>query len=594
MADSDGRVLNASGISVKNFYSRKGYSRSIEGKNRSRSQYRIIENIPEDSGSDSDSSDEYVPENSSSETESEAESEAESDAESDTESDTERPPERSRENEAQGEMAETHGRGRQNGRGRQSNKAWYKRDNNYQGVLPAFTGMFGVIAQGEEPIELFSSLFPDTLIDDIVFQSNMYALQQGKENLNLTSSELKTFLGINLMMTYVKYPRIRMYWSSNSGLRLPSIADAMSVDRFDEIKRYLHFVDNNSPADGSKFFKVRPVLNVLEATFLAAVKPEEYHAVDEQIIPFKGKHSSKQYIPKKPKPWGFKVWVRAGTSGYMYRFELYQGASGGRGDVGELGMAAEVVVRLCSDIHNNGHKVFFDNYFCSMPLLEKLREYGIESTERGTSSVVSTSDNITVTRWLDRSIIHIASTCAGKSPEDLAKRWSKKESEVIQIARPFAVSFYNSHMGGVDLVDQCLATYAHRRRNKRCYMRIFFHFLDIVCVNAWRLFQMKNSQANACDLLQFKASIAQALISTGSMEKRSRGRPSLTQTPKRRNQVNTPPVVWYGIGKHWPRSAFIKNAMRCRFEMCQKKTRYICIQCQVALCPDCFEGFHTK
>ncbi|KAL0182470.1 hypothetical protein M9458_021845, partial [Cirrhinus mrigala] len=266
-------------------------------------------------------------------------------------------------------------------------------------------------------------------------------------------------------------------FNANPGLRLPSIADAMSVNRFDEIKRYLHFVDNNSPADGDKFFKVRPVLNVLEATFLAAVKPEEYNAVDEQIIPFKGKHSSKQYIPKKPKPWGFKVWVRAGTSGYMYRFELYQGASGGRGDVGELGMAAEVVVRLCSDIHNNGHKVFFDNYFCSMPLLEKLREYGIESTgtcrsnrlkgaqdklmkftdmkkkERGTSSVVSTSDNITVTRWLDRSIIHIASTCAGKSPEDLAKRWSKKESEVIQIARPFAVSFYNSHMGGVDLVD---------------------------------------------------------------------------------------------------------------------------------------------
>ena len=37
---------------------------------------------------------------------------------------------------------------------------------------------------------------------------------------------------------------------------------------------------------------------------------------------------------------------------------------------------------------------------------------------RGTSSVVSTADNITVTRWLDSSSIHIASTCAGKYPED--------------------------------------------------------------------------------------------------------------------------------------------------------------------------------
>ena len=162
----------------------------------------------------------------------------------------------------------------------------------------------------------------------------MYALQQGKGNLNLSPAELKVFLGINLTMTYIKYPRTRMYWSSNPGLRQNLIADPMPVNRFDEIKRYLHFVDNNSQsANGNRFFKLRSVLDVLQEQFLKAVTPE----ADEQIIPFKGQHSSKQYIPKKKtKPWGFKVWVRAGSSGYTYRFELYQGANGGRGDVGDL------------------------------------------------------------------------------------------------------------------------------------------------------------------------------------------------------------------------------------------------------------------
>ena len=74
------------------------------------------------------------------------------------------------------------------------------RDNLYGGNLPALTGMVQVLAQGEEPVELFSSLFPDTLIDEITFQSNMFALQQGKGNLNLSPAELKGFLGINLTM----------------------------------------------------------------------------------------------------------------------------------------------------------------------------------------------------------------------------------------------------------------------------------------------------------------------------------------------------------------------------------------------------------
>lgn len=311
------------------------------------------------------------------------------------------------------------------------------------------------------------------------------------------------------------------------------------------------------------------------------------------------------------------MWVRAGSSGYMYRFELYQGASGGRGDVGELGMAPEVVIRLCSDLHHNGHKVFFDNFFCSIGLLQQLKLYGIEGTGscranrlkgagaklldetamknkgRGTTSVVSTADNITVTRWLDRSLIHIASTCAGQHPEDKATRWKKTESTLIEITRPFSVALYNTHMGGVDLVDQCLAIYANRRKNKRWYMRIFFHFLDLVCVNAWRLYQRKHAAANS-DLLSFKASVVQALINAESMMDRRRGRPSLTQTPKRRHQVNTVHEVRYGIGQHWPRSAPIKNAMRCRFERCQRKTRFICVTCQVSLCPDCFEGFHSR
>ncbi|XP_027899099.1 piggyBac transposable element-derived protein 2-like [Xiphophorus couchianus] len=494
---------------------------------------------------------------------------------------------------------------------------WKVQDNNFDGDFPPFLGERRVNVDGREPIDFFRYLFPLDLIDVIVHNTNMYALQKGKENLAVTSEEMQIFLGINMVMGYIRYPRTRMYWSSEEGLRLGIIADAMSVNRYEQILRHLHFVDNytHQPANTDRLFKLAPVLNTLQKTFLMAANPEEFQSIDEQIIPFKGQLSIKQYIPKKPKPWGVKVWVRAGSSGYMYKFEIYQG-SAIRGQSSSLGMAGDVVMRLCDDIKHKNHKVFFDNFFCSIPLLEALKDLGIYGTGtcrtnrlkgasqklksekqlkkegRGACSVVSTNSNITVTRWLDSSVIHMASTCAGQSPEDTAQRWLKKEQAKISVQRPYSVALYNQHMGGVDLVDQCVAMYPHRRRNKRWYIRVFFHFLDVTVVNAWRLYLM--SGLEKMNLLIFKASVARALINSGSGQQKRKGRPSGAPPPaKCRAVTKVPSEVRFSAGNHWPELTQVKNANRCHNAACTRKTKYICMQCHVALCPGCFANFHV-
>ena len=45
-------------------------------------------------------------------------------------------------------------------------------------------------------------LYPEDLID-VMHNSNLYALQKGKENLALTSQEL------NMVMSYIRYPKIK-------------------------------------------------------------------------------------------------------------------------------------------------------------------------------------------------------------------------------------------------------------------------------------------------------------------------------------------------------------------------------------------------
>ena len=88
------------------------------------------------------------------------------------------------------------------------------------------------------------------LAEEIVRITILYALQKG--NLVITTEEkIKTFPGINMAMSYLRYPRSRMYWSSEEGL------------------------------------------------CLCLCHSEEFQSIDKQIIPFKGHLSHKQYILQK-------------------------------------------------------------------------------------------------------------------------------------------------------------------------------------------------------------------------------------------------------------------------------------------------------
>lgn len=192
-----------------------------------------------------------------------------------------------------------------------------EKDNHHADNPPAFLGRHESNIHGEYPIDYFAHLFPESLLEEVVFQTNLYSEQQGKENLQVTLQELKIFLGIYIVMTYIRYPRIRHYWSSETGLRMDVVADAMSINRFEDLRRYLHFHDNvNAPDENDdRLLKFRPVIETTNETFRNAVEPKESQYIDEMMIPFKGRSSLQQYIPSKPKCWGYKTWVRAGASG---------------------------------------------------------------------------------------------------------------------------------------------------------------------------------------------------------------------------------------------------------------------------------------
>lgn len=149
---------------------------------------------------------------------------------------------------------------------------------------------------------------------------------------------------------------------------------------------------------------------------------------------------------------------------------------------------------------------------------------------RGSSSVVTSDYNISVCRWQDNNIVHLVSLFAGEQPKNQKKRWCKTTKAKVDVCRPNVVQVYNEHMGGVDLMDRLIGQYRHTLRNKRWYMRIFYHFLNVAVANAWILWKMEKE---TMDLLEFRSSVDLTLIYQGyaNMQTKKRGRPSLIDQP---------------------------------------------------------------
>lgn len=231
-----------------------------------------------------------------------------------------------------------------------------------------------------EPIDYFYSMFGKESFDILKDQSNLYSVQVNPNRpINISETEIHQFIGILIMTGVYSFPHQRCYWMNNT--RVPSIASTMSQDRFMQIKKYLHVVDNtnqrnqNDP-DYDRAFKVRPLLNIVKENFRKMPK-EEHLTVDEQIILFKGKSIMKQHMPNKPNRWGYKMFLLAGgESGICYDFIFYTG----KGNEPEYGFCTDIVLKLYQNVpHMMNYKLYFDNYFTNIRLQVELKKLGIFS-----------------------------------------------------------------------------------------------------------------------------------------------------------------------------------------------------------------------
>ena len=156
---------------------------------------------------------------------------------------------------------------------------------------------------------------------------------------------------------------------------------ALSINRFQFFLRTIRFDNYRTRADRFHHDKLTAVSEIWEM-FLPNLhrfyKPADTLTVDEQLLGYRGKISSRTYLPSTPRKYDLKIfWICEANSGFALNAHVYTGRRA-EGPV-HRGLAKDVVMWLCEPYYNSGREIVTDNFFTShglaVDLLEKNLEY---------------------------------------------------------------------------------------------------------------------------------------------------------------------------------------------------------------------------
>lgn len=468
---------------------------------------------------------------------------------------------------------------------------------------------------GKTPLEVFSLFFSGEVWEQIVSFSKKYACDHNRHLFTLTVTELKRFFGILLLTGYHSLPATKLYWSKDEDKNVPIVRKCMSRNKFDSIKENIHLCDNDNLDKNDKFAKLRPIFDVINKKNMQFGIFSHNLSIDEEMVPYFGRHGCKMFIKGKPVRFGFKLWCLCSASGYLYHFIPYGGKNSNVTRI-DLGLGENTVLDLLSIIEEpSKHRVFFDNFFSSYKLFCILKERGYFATgtikenrtmnktlvstkslnkkERGSFDYCFDKQNeVLLVRWNDNSVVTVATNNGKVEPLATAKRYDRKNKKMMNVQQPQVIADYNKNMGGVDLHDNGIANYRIRVRGKKWWWPLFINLIDSVLVNAWKIYNMVNEET--LSQLEFKSYVAVTLLKSEEAQLTENshflsnpninmGRPSKNALPTNIRYDN----VGHVIEEH-------ENKCRRRCRQCRSTTIYMCKKCQVHLHADCFKIFHSR
>lgn len=419
---------------------------------------------------------------------------------------------------------------------------------------------------------------------------------------DVTVPEMQCFLTIMMLMTRNRHLTIEEHWSTDILLNAPIFSKLMSRNRFCMILGMLHFSRPNE--ENSILSKIEACVAHARGKFKSIITPYRDVCIDESIVPFKGRLTIKQYLPKKRNRFGVKLFVLCDVhSGLIIDFIVYCGAATDIDDPANLGVGGAVVSSLLKDFFGSNRHLYVDNWYTSPLLFKYLYDnniYACGTVKQNRKCMANLSRKLNLhemetqysgslmaCKWRDKKYIYMLSTIHDNSMEPSARI---NRGTGLPVMKPKAVLDYSKNMGSVDTADMLLPSLQCIRKTVKSYKKLFFHIFDMHLLNAFFCFKMIKGIPNLA-FADFQLSLIRQMIdcyNTGNVLER----------PIRTGRgFNNPLSILPGNAKDHMPSRIAKH-QRCKFCAIKKKrkeTRYWCKICNVYLCAaPCFEKYHNK
>ncbi len=152
------------------------------------------------------------------------------------------------------------------------------------------------------PLDFFSLFITSSMLEQISEFTNTKAQKTERTAkqrpwIPTSGAEIGVFVGILLFMGLISINRTESHWDTHSDMHgNPEISQAMTLTRFDQIKRFLKLSDpNTDPEPKSPGYeklwtaKLEPFSTLFQQACKQYLHPGRNVSVDEQLILFKGR-----------------------------------------------------------------------------------------------------------------------------------------------------------------------------------------------------------------------------------------------------------------------------------------------------------------
>ncbi|XP_033828376.1 piggyBac transposable element-derived protein 4-like [Periophthalmus magnuspinnatus] len=481
--------------------------------------------------------------------------------------------------------------------------------------------------------DYFRILFPDSLFEHMVEQTNSYALyrqrRSGKTDPHWHPTdvrEMQAYVGLNILMGINQLPDTGMYWASDIFIGNAGFKKTMTARRFEKLTQYLQLCERESePERGERgydgLFKIRPLLDVLENTMWDAYMPNRCLTVDKCAIVVKGRFSPAQYMPSKPLKKGLTIWMLCDSrTGYCHRTKISVGKP--RDEEAAACLGHRVVTSLVRGLEGQYHHLFMDSLFTSVPLLQRLLQDGLYACgpthpgrkgypevlrprnvgklsqgefyqcQRGNLVATVTRDVKVVSCLSTNSAPGIVGISPGKEQSDAEGEGESDsgDSSGFAVPRPLPLLLYQENMRGVDLCDQLRECYLVGRPCKKWWRYFLWFYINLCIVNAYIIQRESRGGTpptgfNGKQFTQrhFRVRLAQQLI--GDYQG-ARG----MERAARKRHADSPIEYGHRLERMSERSRRCRN---CTNKGLRHESVFGCKICNVHLCRGgCFSEFH--